>query len=311
MTASASASGDVRLLAASAGGYGTAQGVEVSDAQLDSGSPPDEVDSTSVSDYDVSLTFAFTIAPSGLITGAGKGEYTAVHVHVEGRSRRKGAFACDPPVSGNSFAVVVGGQARGDSAVLSLAIPDAAEHNGDYTCGGAYSGHAARSHIMADSLALVGGGHLEISLARPTSWTLTKTVDSRSTDGSEADAHTWTISTTPGGAPVGIAAGAAAGGSCSLVLTGLAASPSHPLAGQPVIVLFRSSVAVHASLLVSGSGRPATPTDSRNVPAGEDALVWSGWIGDLLPSASHHVELTVEGTACDSTKRLSVALTTR
>jgi hypothetical protein len=88
-TASASATGDVRLVAASAGGYGTAQGVEVSDAQLESGSPPDRVDSTSVSDYDVSLTFSFTIAPSGLITGAGQGEYTAVHVHVAGRRSQR------------------------------------------------------------------------------------------------------------------------------------------------------------------------------------------------------------------------------
>jgi hypothetical protein len=229
---------------------------------------------------------------------------------VAGRNAKKGAFACDPPVSGNTFAVVVGGHARGESAVLSLAIPAAEEQNGDYTCGAAYSGHASRSHIMAGSLALVGGGNLVISLVRPTSWTLTKTVDSRSTDGSEADAHAWTISTTPGAAPVGIAAPGAPSGSCSLVLSGLAASPSHPVAGQPVIVLFRSSVAVHASLLVSASGGPATPIDSRNVPAGEDALVWSGWVGGLRPAASRF-ELTVKGAACGSTRRLSVALATR
>jgi hypothetical protein len=163
---------------------------------------------------------------------------------------------------------------------------------------------------MADSLALVGGRHLAISLARPTSWTLTKTVDSRSTHGSKNDAHTWTISTAPGGAPVAIRAPGAAAGSCSLALSGLAASPVHPAAGQPVIVLFRSSVAVHASLLVSTSGGPATAIDSRNVPAGEDALVWSGWIGGL-PRAASHVRLTVEGMACGSTKRLSIALGTR
>jgi len=304
-----SAGANVRILAAFATVYGTAQGVEVSDASLDSGSPPDGVDSTSVAEYAVNLTFSFKVSSAGAVTGAGQGTYAAVHVHLEGHSGPKGAFSCDAPVSGNTFPVVVGGRATGRQALLTLAIPDAAERNGGYTCGARYARHAATSHIMADSLALVGARHLEISLAQPTSWTLTKTVDSRSTDSSENDAHTWTISTMPGGGPVGISAAGASGASCSLALSRLGAKPSQPLAGQPVIVVFRSSAAVEASLLVSKPGRPTVTIASREVPAGDDALVWSGWIGSLPAPASHY-QLTVEAKGCGSRRSLAIVVPT-
>ncbi len=310
LAASAVSAAPLHALAVGGTWHGTAEGIRVDDGHLQSGSPPDDVVSSSESNYQVELGFSFTVGSSGAITGTGHGDYSDAHWHLEGRNGTQGDFSCDPPIHDNSFPVVVGGQASGDQAKLSLAIPDSVETNSDYACGAGYSGYATTTHDMADSLSLVNGQQLKIALAKPTSLTLTKTVDSGGGDHTEHDQIIWSFSVTPpsGGSGNGSGTGGSSG-SCPLSLTRVAAKPAHARAGQPMAVSFHVTAAAHARLFVAKPGGTASTVDSRQVAAGTNALAWSGWIGPL-PAKAGSYKLTVEASACGTTKKSSLTVTT-
>ena len=289
--------------------HGTAEGILVDDSKSHSGNPPDDLVISSVDNYQVELSFSFSVDSSGTIAGTGNGFYTDAHWHLEGHNGKNGDFSCDPPVDGKRFPVVVTGHANGNAATLSLAIPDATETNDKYDCGADFSGFATTSNYMADSLALVGGGNLNISLTQPTSLTLPKTVSTSSGGATKSHVHIWSISVTPPGTSSGGGGGGGSGGSCSLALSSVKVKPSPAKAGRPVSVSFRVSVAAHARLLVTTPSGVKSTVDTRSVPAGTNAMLWSGWIG-RRPAAAGRYKLTVEATACGTTKRQTVGLKT-
>jgi hypothetical protein len=286
--------------------HGTAEGILVDDTKSHSGSPPDDVVTSSVDNYQVELSFSFSVDSSGTISGTGNGSYADAHWHLEGHNGTHGDFSCDPPVDGKRFPVVVTGHASGGGATLSLAIPAATETNADYSCGAGFSGYATTSHYMADSLALVGGDHLDISLTQPTSLALPKTVSTSSGGETKTHVHIWSFSFTP---PTTRGGGGGGGGPCSLALSGVGVKPSPAKPGRPVTVSFRNSVAAQTHLLLTTPHGVKSTVDTRKVPAGRNALLWSGWIG-RLPAAAGRYTLTVEATACAATRRNSVSLST-
>jgi hypothetical protein len=179
---------------------GTAVGADVDTGHSRSGSGADEVVSTSVSNYAVTFSFSFTVDAAGTISGSGTGQYTQAAWHLYGTNGTNGSFNCNPPLQAAPFTVVVGGSVTGEVASLSLSIPDATETNADYNCGADYTGFATTSHEMADSLTLVGGSDLSVSLAQATSFALSKTVNTGTAPNTEDDTHNWTVSLTPSGA---------------------------------------------------------------------------------------------------------------
>ncbi len=160
---------------------GTAEGILVGDSELHS----DEVQSSSVDNYQVELSYSFRLSSHGDVVGGGSGYYTDAHWHLSGVNGKEGPFNCSPPVSAQPFKVVVSGYASHGRVLLKLAIPDATETNEDYDCGANYSGFATTTHAMSESLELVLGKGLSLSKAGPTSPSITKTVES----GDPEDSH--------------------------------------------------------------------------------------------------------------------------
>lgn len=292
---------------------GTAEGIRVNDGKLNSGS----VTSSSVSDYQVELSFSFSVSPSGQIVGGGNGYYTDAHWHLFGVNGENGSFDCEPPVAAPPFKVIVGGHVGAAGGALTLAIPAATETNQDYDCGAKYTGYATTTHDMKQSLDIVGGDRLQISATQPTSLTLTKTVDSGGATTTEHDTHIWSFSISPpssqpnngsgGGSGAG---GGGGGGSCSLSLTGVTAKPSPGRAGQPIAVSFHVSAPAHAVLFVAPVGGAGKSVAAGDVAAGANALVWGGWLGSL-PAKAGQYKLTVHATACGTKKKRGVLVTTR
>jgi hypothetical protein len=294
-------------------GHGTAEGIDVDLGHLSSG----DVDSTSSSNYQVELSFTFSITRAGDISGSGSGSYTDAHWHLSGVNGQNGSFDCEPPVTAGPFSVDVSGSASGDQAHLSLSIPDATETNADYDCGASYTGYATTTHIMSDSLSLVGGDDLSFSLAAPSSFTRQKPTSTGGGDDTENDQHIWSFSFTPpasqGSGSSGSGSGSGSGGQpgpCALSLTSVSAEPSPAPAGRPITVSFRVSDAAHATLLVERASGASVTVATLNVPAGHNALVWGGWIG-TLPATKGHYQLTVTAHGCNVTRTRTVAMTIR
>jgi hypothetical protein len=107
---------------------GTAEGILVADSELSS----DEVTSSSASNYQVELSFSFSVLSGGDVSGAGNGYYTDAHWHLSGVNGKEGPFNCEPPVTAEPFKVEVSGHRIGHSVLLDLAIPDATETNENY-----------------------------------------------------------------------------------------------------------------------------------------------------------------------------------
>lgn len=297
--------------AVAAGGVwkGSAEGIRVDDGQLQSG----DVTSSSASNYQVELSFSFSVSPGGQIVGGGSGYYTDAHWHLAGVNGSNGAFGCEPPVAAEPFKVIVGGHDTGHEVLLTLAIPDATETNQAYDCGAHYTGYATTSHLMAASLDVVGGDLLHLSTTQPTSLTFEKTVASGTSTNSENDEHIWSFSISPPGSGSGSGSGSSGGGgggSCSLSLTHIVAKPSPGHAGKPIAVSFRISAPAHAALLVSPVGGTSSTVAARNVPSGRNELVWGGWLGKL-PAVAGHYALIVQATACGHTRAHVITVTTK
>lgn len=295
-------------LAVSSTGHGTAEGIRVDLGHYTSG----DVDSTSESDYQVELTFSFSVSQSGEISGGGSGGYTDAHWHLYGQNGNNGSFDCYPPIDAGPFVVDVSGHAAGGHATVALSIPDATETNSDYDCGANYSGYATTTHDMADSLSVVGGDHLDISLSAPSSFTLQKTTSSGSSGNTEDDQHIWSFSFTPPSA--GNTGGGGGGGPsgpvapCMNSLTHVTAKPSRAPGGQPIAVRFHVSHAARASLIVSPANGSTSTVASLTVPAGRTTLVWGGWLGTHQAPAGAY-KLTVRAAACNTTRTQTVAVT--
>jgi hypothetical protein len=169
------------------------------------------------------------------------------------------------------------GHAAGNRATVSLSMPDATETNAGYNCGADFTGFATTSHDMSDSLAVVGGDHLHISLGQPTSFAEQRSISSGG-GSTENDQHIWSFSFTPPGAgSTGGGGGGASGGrgaACKLSLTDVAANPSRTPGGEPVAVRFGVFHAADASLLVSPPGGAGTTVAKLTVPCGRNTLVW-------------------------------------
>jgi hypothetical protein len=294
--------------AAAAGVWtGTAEGIAVDNAEHESGGS--SVHSTA--NYQVELSFSFSVSPGGDVVGGGSGYYTDAHWHLSGVNEGK-SFGCEPPVTGEPFKVEVSGHKSGHDVMLSLNIPDATETNENYECGANFSGFATTSHAMSESLEVVGGNKLHLSDSAPTSEVLEETVGSHgdASEGSKEDDNIWTISVTPpasddherppdqGG-----------GGSCSLSLSHVVAKPSPGHAGKPISVSFHVSEPAKAKLLVSALGAPSSTVVTRNIPRGHNELLWSGWLGKG-PAAAGDYSLTVEAKACGKTRTHAVTVTT-
>jgi hypothetical protein len=294
-------------VAAGGGWKGTAEGIRVDDGALLSG----EVTSSSTSNYQVELSFSFSLSPSGEVVGGGSGYYTDAHWFLHGVNGKEGAFGCEPPVSAKPFKVNVSGFASHHKVLLTLAIPDATETNENYNCGANYSGFATTSHLMGESLELVTGKGLSLSTTQPTSLTREKTVNSGTPENPEADQHIWSFSVAPpaSGSGSGSGSGGGGGGSCSLSLTRVAAKPSPGHAGKPIVVSFHVSAPAGAALLVSPLGGTATTVVTRNLPKGLNELIWGGWLGKL-PAPAGHYSLTVRAKACGKTRTHAVIVTT-
>jgi len=171
----------------------------------------DEVTSFSTSDYQVELSFSFSLSPRGDVVGGGSGYYTDAHWHLHGVNGKEGAFGCAPPVSARPFKVDVSGFASHHKVLLTLAIPGASETNENYDCGAHYTGFSTTSHYMSESLELVGGKELSLASSQPTSLTLEKTVESGTPEHSETDQHIWSFSVTPPGSGSGGGSGSGSG----------------------------------------------------------------------------------------------------
>lgn len=284
---------------------GTAEGILVGDSELHSG----EVQSSSVDNYQVELSYSFSLSTRGDVVGSGY--YTDAHWHLSGVNGKEGSFDCSPPVSAEPFKVVVSGYAVHNKVLLMLAIPDATETNEDYDCGANYSGFATTTHVMSESLDLVTGKALSLSKTEPTSLTFKRTVESGDSEDSHLDTHIWSFSITPpaSGSGSGSGSGGGAGGSCSLSLSSVLATPSPGQAGKPTVVSFHVSAPAKATLLVSPFGGTPSTVVTRNVPKGLSQLVWSGWLG-TLPAAAGQYQLTVQAQACGKTRSQTVTVKT-
>jgi hypothetical protein len=158
-----------------------------------------DVQSDSESDYQGELSFSFSVTQSGEISGGGSGSYTDANWHLFGVNGDKGSFDCNPPITADAFKVDVSGQATRDQAAVSLSMPGATETNENFDCGADYTGEATTTHAISDSLTVVGGDHLDISLGAPTSIAKQKTTSSGSGGDTENDQHLWSFSFTPPG----------------------------------------------------------------------------------------------------------------
>ncbi len=285
---------------------GTAEGIRVDHGELHS----DEVTSSSATNYQVELSFSFSVRKDGEVTGSGSGYYTDAHWHLSGVNGKEGSFDCEPPVSANQFGVQVSGHKSGHEVLLALAIPDATETNENTPCGGNYTAFETTSHYMAESLDVVGGNEVHLSSTAPTSLTLEKTVEAGDSENSKTHLYIWSFSVTPPGSesPSESGSGGAAGRACSLSLTRVAARPSPAHAGKPIIVSFHVSAAAKASLLVSPLGGTSSTVVARNVPKGLNQLVWGGWLGTMQAPAGQYA-LTVRAKGCRKTRTHVLSVT--
>lgn len=283
---------------------GTAEGIRVDHGELQA----DELTSTSDAYYLVELRFSFSVDKDGVVSGAGSGDYSDAHWHLFGVNGKEGPFDCEPPVSGNSFAVEVSGHRSGHEVLLTLAIPDATESNEDYDCGANYTGFATTSHYMAESLELVGGQDLHVSTTAPTSTTLEKTIEEGDAENSKTHQNVWSFSITPPASESHSHEGGGSG-SCRLTLSDVLARPSPAHAGKPIVVSFHVSAPAEAALLVTPLGAAPSTVATRKVPKGVSQLVWSGWLG-TLPAAPGQYQLTVQAKACGRTRSQSVSVKT-
>ncbi len=293
--------------ALAAGGVwkGTAEGIRVDHSELQS----DELTSSSVANYQVELSFSFTVK-DGEVTGSGSGYYTDAHWHLSGINGKEGPFDCEPPVSTNQFGVQVSGHRSGHEVLLSLAIPAASETNEDVPCGADYTAFATTSHYMTESLEVVGGNELHLSSTAPTSLTLEKTLETGDPENSKTHLYIWSFSATPPSSePPGESSSGAGGHPCSLSLTRVVAKPSPARAGKPIIVSFDVSAAAKASLLVSPLGGAPTTVVARSIPKGLNQLVWGGWLG-TSPAPAGQYALTVQAKGCHKTRTHVLAVTT-
>jgi hypothetical protein len=287
---------------------GTAEGIQVSALNRESG---DESAVHSDANYQVELSFSFSVSPGGDLVGAGSGYYTDAHWHLSGLNEGK-SFACEPPVSAGPFKVDVSGHKSGHDVMLSLDIPDAEETNENYECGANFSGFATDSHYMNESLSLVGGHELHLSDSGPTSLVLEKPVVSGKdpSEGIKETTNIWTVSVTP---PASVTheppPDTSGSGSCSLSLSHVLASPSPGHVGKPISVSFHLSTAAKASLLVAPVGAPASIVATAAVPKGHNQLLWSGWLG-AGPAAAGNYSLTIEAKACGKKRTQAVTVTT-
>jgi hypothetical protein len=292
--------------------HGSAEGIRIGERHASSGTPPDDVTSTSVDDYQVSLRFSFSVQSDGTIEGTGTGHYDDAHWHLEGHNGTKGDFSCDPTVSADDFGVNVGGHASGDQATLSLSM-DGRERNDDYDCGADFTGFATTTRLMSDSLDLVGGSSLRTSLAHPRLPTLTQTVDTGTDPNTKHAEHIWSFSLTPP-SPAGTGTGGGGGGSgsgsgsaCHLTLSRLRTAPPTHLVGAATTARFATTAAARARLLVTPLGGRPQVAVVQNLGAGAHALVWSGWLG-ARPAPAGGYRLTVEARGCHATRRRSVTI---
>jgi hypothetical protein len=294
--------------AAAAGVWtGTAEGIAVDNAEHESGGT--SVHSTA--NYQVELSFSFSVSPGGDLVGGGSGNYVDEHWHLSGVNEGK-SFGCEPPVAGEPFKVEVSGHKGGHDVMLSLNIPEATETNEKYECGANFSGFATTSHLMSESLTAAVGGGLHLSDSAPYSKVFEKKPqrEGDASEGSKEDVDIWTISVTPPASndherqP-----GQGGGGSCSLSLSHVLAKPSPGHAGKPIIVSFHVSAPAKAALLVAPLGAPPSTVVTRNVPKGNNELLWSGWLGKG-PAAAGNYSLTVETKACGKARTHAVTVTT-
>jgi hypothetical protein len=294
--------------ALAAGGVfkGTAVGILVADSELQS----NELTSSSASNYQVELSFSFSLNSDGEVSGAGNGDYTDAHWHLSGVNGKEGPFNCQPPVSGEPFKVEVSGHKVGHSVLLDLDIPDATETNEEIECGSHYEAFATTSHYMTESLELVGGDALSISTTAPTSLTREKTVETGDSEDHHTYLHIWSFSITPPAGGGGSGSDTHSGRSCSLSLTHVAARPSPGHAGQPITVSFHVSAPAKAALLVAPVGAAASTVAALTVPKGLSQLVWGGWLG-TLPAPAGQYALTVQAKACGKTRKQTVTVTTQ
>ncbi|HME05225.1 MAG TPA: hypothetical protein VKG38_19540 [Solirubrobacteraceae bacterium] len=290
---------------------GTAEGILVGDSELHS----DEVQSTSITDYQVELSFSFSLSGQSEVVGGGSGYYTDAHWHLSGVNGKEGSFGCSPPVAAAAFKVDVSGSASHGRVLLKLAIPDATETNENYNCGANYTGYATTTHAMSESLELVSAKGLPISGTEPTSLPRTKMVESGDSEDSHRYTHIWSFSVTPpaGGSGSGSGGGSGSeggsGSSCSLSLSSVVAAPSPGQAGKPIAVSFHVSAPAKASLLVSPVGGTSNTVVTRNVPKGANELVWGGWLG-TLPAPPGQYQLTVQAKGCGKTRSHAVSVST-
>ncbi len=292
-------------LAAGGTWKGTAEGIRVDHSELQS----DELTSSSAANYQVELSFSFSVRKDGEVTGSGSGYYTDAHWHLSGVNGKEGPFDCEPPVSANQFGVQVSGHRSGHEVLLALAIPEATESNENYDCGANYTGFATTSHYMAESLEVVGGNELHLSSTAPTSLTLEKTVEEGDSENSKTHLYIWSFSVTPPGSESPSESGSSGARACSLSLTRVAARPSPAQAGKPIIVSFHVSAAAKASLLVSPLGGAPSTVVARHVPKGLNQLVWGGWLG-TTPAPAGQYALTVRATGCRKTRSQTVSVKT-
>lgn len=287
--------------------HGTAEGVRVGERHASSGTPPDDVTSTSVDNYQVSLRFSFGVHKDGTIAGTGAGHYDDAHWNLSGHNGKNGAFSCDPTVTGDDFKVTVGGYANSDRATLSISM-NGQERNEAYDCGAGFTGFATTSQYMAESLDLVGGGNLHIRLSHPQLPTLTRTVDTGADPNTKHALHIWSFSLTPPN--LAAQGGGGSGGGtprCRLALSRLRTAPPRHSIGAPTIIRFSTTAPAQVRLLVTPLGGQPHVAVVQAVGAGAHALVWSGWL-DAHPAPAGSYRLTVQARGCHATRRRSVTI---
>ena len=255
---------------------GTAEGILVGDGELHSG----ELDSSSVTDYQVELSFSFSLNGQSELVGGGSGYYTDAHWHLYGVNGKEGAFdsarRCRLTVQGPR-------QRRRQPRQGAAQAVDPRCHRDQRKLRLRRELRRLRNHDPRDERIvrqLVIGSGLSLSKSGPTSPSITKTVESGDSEDSHIYTHIWSFSITPpagsssGGSGSEGGSGAGSGGSCSLSLSSVVAAPSPGHAGKPIAVSFRVSAPAKASLLVAPArGTPSTVV-TRSVPKGTGELIW-------------------------------------
>jgi hypothetical protein len=279
-----------RVAATSRVWHGTAEGVRLDIGTSTSGT----VSSTSVSLYQVALSFSFRIGPGGRIEGSGSGHYDDADWHLSGVNGSDGPFACNPAVGAHPFSVGLGGHFAGTGGTLTLATPGATETNRNWNCGAHFTGYATTTHTIADALSRVLSGGLHISSRHPVSATHTKHVDLGKPGNGDDDTIVWTFS-------VGPPAKKSKHRSCGLALTKVLAKPAPTLINTPIVVGFHISAAAHAKLLVTPAGGKPSTVASMSLQKGSNALVWGGFLHSL-PAPAGTYALTVQAQRCGKTQ---------